>query len=137
MERVEFDHIWTNARLATFDSRVDTPFGLLENHALATRGEKIAAILPTDAPEVRAFSGSVTDCAGKLITPGFIDCHTHLVWGGTRAAEWEMRLAGTSYAEIAKAGGGILSTVRATRAMAEDELVEASRLGFMPSPRKG
>ena len=90
----DFDHIWTNARLATFDPRAKSPYGLLENHALAVRGEHIAAILPADAPAVRAFRGPVSDCGGKWITPGFIDCHTHLVWGGSRASEWEMRLAG-------------------------------------------
>jgi imidazolonepropionase len=126
MEREPFDHIWTNARLATFDPRVRAPFGLLEVHALAVCGEHIAAILPSDAPEIRGHAGPVTDCAGKLVTPGFIDCHTHLVWGGSRAAEWEMRLSGVSYAEIARAGGGILSTVRATRAMSEDELASAA-----------
>jgi imidazolonepropionase len=120
------DHLWTNARIATFDPRVRAPFGLLESHALAVRGEHIAAILPADAPEVRAFRGEVTDCGGQLLTPGFIDCHTHLVWGGSRAAEWEMRLRGVPYTEIAKAGGGILSTVRATRALSEDELLKAA-----------
>jgi imidazolonepropionase len=123
MERVEFDHIWINARLATFDPRVNAPCGLIENHALAVRGESIAAILPPDSPEVRSHHGAVTDCSGKLIAPGFIDCHTHLIWGGSRAAEWEMRLAGVPYTEIAKRGGGILSTVRATRAMPEDDLL--------------
>jgi imidazolonepropionase len=126
MECDPFDHLWINARLATFDPRVSAPFGLLENHALAVRGENIAAILPMDSPEVRKHHDAVTDCAGRFVTPGFIDCHTHLVWGGSRAAEWEMRLAGKPYTEIAKAGGGILSTVRATRAMSEDELLRAA-----------
>jgi imidazolonepropionase len=126
MEPDPFDHLWINARLATFDPRVPAPCGLLERHALAVRGEHIAAVLPTDAPEVCAHRGEVTDCGGKLVTPGFIDCHTHLVWGGSRAAEWEMRLRGVPYAEIAKAGGGILSTVRATRTMTEDALLKAA-----------
>jgi imidazolonepropionase len=68
----------------------------------------------------------VTDCAGRWVTPGFIDCHTHLVWGGSRATDWEARLSGVPYTEIAKRGGGILSTVRATRATGEDELVAAT-----------
>jgi imidazolonepropionase len=126
MEREPFDRIWTNARLATFDPRVAAPCGMLEGHALAVRGERIAAILPADAPEARSHRGPVTDCGGKLVTPGFIDCHTHLVWGGSRAADWEARLSGVPYAEIARRGGGILSTVRATRALSEDELVEAA-----------
>lgn len=126
MEREPFDRVWTNARLATFDPRVNAPFGLLDDHALAVRGERIAAILPTDSPEVRAHFGPVTDCAGRLVTPGLIDCHTHLVWGGSRAAEWEKRLSGVPYAEIARAGGGILSTVRATRALGEEELLRSA-----------
>lgn len=126
MEREPFDHLWTNARLATFDPRVKSPYGLLENHALAVRGERIAAIVPNYSPDVRKYYGPTTDCGGKLITPGFIDCHTHLVWGGSRATEWEKRLAGVPYTEIAKAGGGILSTVRATRAMSEEELIRAA-----------
>jgi imidazolonepropionase len=66
------------------------------------------------------------DCQGQLLTPGLIDCHTHLVYAGNRAAEFQMKLAGLSYAEIAKAGGGILSTVQHTRAASEDELIQQS-----------
>jgi imidazolonepropionase len=83
-------------------------------------------VLPGDAPEVRAHKSGITDCGGKFVTPGLIDCHTHLVWGGTRAPDWEARLSGVRYTEIAKRGGGILSTVRATRAMSEDELLRAA-----------
>src|SRR4051812_490454 len=88
------DALWMNARLATFDPAVGTPYGLRDRWALAVRGDRIAAILPPDAPEVRNFRGPVTDCGGKWITPGFIDCHTHLVWAGSRANDWEDRLAG-------------------------------------------
>jgi imidazolonepropionase len=126
MARSHFDHLWINARVATFDPRVSAPYGLLEAHAIAVRGENIAAVLPTDSSEVRAHSGPVTDCRGMFVTPGFIDCHTHLVWGGSRAADWEARLAGVPYTEIARRGGGILSTVRATRAMSEDDLLRAA-----------
>ncbi|MBN9120490.1 MAG: imidazolonepropionase [Planctomycetes bacterium] len=126
MTRADFDHLWTNARVATFDPRVSAPCGLLEAHAIAVRGENIAAVLPTDSPEVRTFGGPVTDCGGMLVTPGLIDCHTHLVWGGSRAADWEARLAGVPYTEIARRGGGILSTVRATRATSEDDLLKAA-----------
>ncbi|WP_131794253.1 imidazolonepropionase [Fluoribacter gormanii] len=66
------------------------------------------------------------ECQGQLITPGLIDCHTHLVYGGNRSTEFQMKLAGVSYAEIAKAGGGILSTVRHTRAASEEELIKQS-----------
>ncbi len=121
-----FDHVWSHARIATLDPQVAAPYGLLEHHALAVRGETIAAILPVDSPELRQYSGAVTDCAGRLITPGLIDCHTHLVWGGSRAADWEARLTGVPYLEIARRGGGILSTVRATRAMSDDELLKAA-----------
>jgi imidazolonepropionase len=126
MENSPFDRIWLNARLATFDPRVPAPCGILEGHALAVRGERIAAVLPADSPEIHDFRGPVTYCGGKLITPGFIDCHTHLVWGGSRAEEWEMRLAGVQYTELAKRGGGILSTVRATRDFTEADLLEAA-----------
>ncbi|TAN05538.1 MAG: imidazolonepropionase, partial [Rhizobiaceae bacterium] len=68
----------------------------------------------------------IDDCGGRLVTPALIDCHTHLVFGGNRAKEFEMRLEGASYEEIARAGGGIVSTVTATRALSEDELVQAA-----------
>lgn len=113
------DHLWTNARLLS-------PPGDAERWAIAVRGDTIAAVVPADAPQFAGFAGTVHDCGGKWVTPGFIDCHTHLVWGGSRAAEWEMRLSGVPYAEIARRGGGILSTVRATRAMSEDELFAAA-----------
>ena len=121
------EQLWVNARLATFDPAVRAPFGLLDGRALAVRGETITAILPADSPDVTGFTGAIHDCRGRLITPGFIDCHTHLIWGGNRAAEWEQRLSGVPYAEIARRGGGILSTVRATRAMSEEELVAVAR----------
>ncbi len=126
MDREPFDHVWIHARLATFDPRVLAPCGVLEDHVIAVRGDTIAAVLPSSAPEVQTHRGAVTDCGGKLVTPGFIDCHTHSVWGGSRAAEWELRLAGVPYTEIAKRGGGILSTVRATRGLSEEELFQSA-----------
>ncbi len=117
-----FDALWINARLATFDPTVEAPYGLRDGWTIATRGGAIAAILAPDDGAVRSFRGPVTNCAGRWITPGFIDCHTHLVWAGSRAAEWEMRLAGVPYTEIARQGGGIPSAVRATRAASEDDL---------------
>jgi imidazolonepropionase len=122
----DIDRLWINARLATLDPAVPGPYGLRESWAIGVRGESIAAVVPSDSAAVRSFRGEVTDCGGRLITPGLIDCHTHLLFGGSRAAEWEMRLAGMTYAEIAKRGGGILSTVRATRALTENQLVEAA-----------
>jgi len=120
------ERLWINARLATFDPALGVPYGRLDDHALLVKGETIAAILPMASHEVMGFPGEIHDCGGRWVTPGLVDCHTHLVFGGNRAAEWEMRLSGVPYAEIAKRGGGILSTVRATRAMTEDELFLAA-----------
>ena len=72
------------------------------------------------------------DCEGRWITPGLIDCHTHLVYGGNRAHEFELRLAGATYEEIARAGGGIASTVEATRRAREEQLIELKRLADEP-----
>jgi imidazolonepropionase len=126
MSHTDYDRIWVNARIATFNPRVPAPYGMLDGHVLAVRGERVAAVLPADAPEVKDHLGLVADCRGKLITPGLIDCHTHLVWGGSRADEWEMRLAGVPYTEIARRGGGILSTVRDTRGTGEELLLAAA-----------
>jgi imidazolonepropionase len=123
--------------LAAFDPAIRAPYGLREGWAIGIRGETIAAILPPDSKPVRRHRGEITDCRGRLITPGLIDCHTHLVHGGSRAAEWEMRLAGMPYTEIARRGGGILSTVRATRAMTEDELVAAALPRLQALVREG
>ncbi|MBY0513294.1 MAG: imidazolonepropionase [Gemmataceae bacterium] len=126
MDTAPFDRLWVNVRIATLDPAVPAPYGLRDGWALATRGDRVAAILPHDAPQLRTFAGPVVDVRGRWVTPGFIDCHTHLVFGGSRASEWEMRLGGVPYAEIAKRGGGILSTVRATRELNEDQLVAAA-----------
>jgi imidazolonepropionase len=120
-----FDTIWLDARLATLAP--DRPgLGAIERGAVATIDGRIAfagatADLPTgwDAKLRVALDG-------RWITPGLIDCHTHLVYAGDRAHEFELRLAGASYEEIARAGGGIVSTVKATRAASEDELVAQS-----------
>jgi imidazolonepropionase len=118
------DHWWVNARIATLDRSVLAPYGLRDGWSLGVRDGLITAILPPGSnPVPRA---PVTNCEGRYITPALIDCHTHLVHGGSRAPEWEARLAGTPYAESAKRGGGILSTVRATRAMTEDELIRSA-----------
>lgn len=97
----------------------------VERGMLAVAGGRILyAGAAADAP---AFDAAETiDGAGAWLTPGLVDCHTHLVWGGSRAEEFERRLAGESYEEIARAGGGILSTVRATRAAGEEELLAAA-----------
>jgi imidazolonepropionase len=95
-------------------------YGMIPDAALLIEDDRIAWIGPrSDAPRAT----ETHDCKGRLLTPGLIDAHTHIVFGGNRAAEFEQRLNGASYADIARAGGGILSTVTATRAATEDELV--------------
>ncbi|MBV8679283.1 MAG: imidazolonepropionase [Aquitalea sp.] len=118
--------LWRNARLATLDVCHDAPYGALDGHALLVEDGRIAAVLPEAQLDLAAFDGEVVDAQGRWITPGFIDCHTHLVYGGNRAAEWEKRLNGVPYQQIAAEGGGIVSTVRATRALSADGLYDAS-----------
>ena len=117
-----FDTIWHNARLATV--REDLPdLGLIERGVIAARDGRIAfAGSHSDFP-AGADAKEQIDCEGRWITPGLVDCHTHLVFGGNRAHEFELRLKGASYEEIARAGGGIVSTVAATRAASEAELL--------------
>ncbi|MDM3872432.1 imidazolonepropionase [Porticoccus sp. W117] len=124
-----WNHLWINARIATMSlngSQGGSAYGMIEHGAIATQGDRIVwAGNMSDLPgEPAALAEEVTDCNGQLVTPGLIDCHTHLVYGGDRSAEFEMRLNGASYEEIARAGGGIVSTVKATRAASEDELYE-------------
>jgi imidazolonepropionase len=105
---------------------VGARLGLVERGAVLVGGDRILFAGPeADAPPAAAAGESV-DCGGRLITPGLIDCHTHLVHAGDRANEFEMRLAGASYEEVARAGGGIVSSVRALRAAHEDALVAQS-----------
>jgi imidazolonepropionase len=99
------------------------PYGLIEDGAVSFENGRIAWA----GPRREAPAGETIDCGGRLLTPGLVDCHTHLVYGGNRANEFEMRLNGVSYTEIAKAGGGIAATVAATRAASEDALVAAAR----------
>ena len=111
----------TNATLACLDGPAG--YGLLEDAALLVDGERIAWLgSMRDCPD--AGTAERFDCGGRLVTPGLVDCHTHLVYGGDRADEFEQRLEGASYAEIAAAGGGIVSTVNATRAASESQLFE-------------
>lgn len=118
--------LWLNARLATMDTQHPAPYGALHDHVLVVEQGRIAAILPQGQLNPASFDGEVVDVAGRWITPGFIDCHTHLVYGGNRAAEWEQRLLGVPYQQIAAQGGGIVSTVRATRALSQAQLAAAS-----------
>ena len=120
--------LFVNARLATM-AGLDG-LGLVERGAIACTDGRIVFAGPEGdlPPGLMATAAEVTDCGGRLVTPGLIDCHTHLVHGGDRSVEFERRLAGATYEEIARAGGGILSSVAATRACSEDELL-AGALG--------
>lgn len=116
------DRVWRNARLATM---AGPGLGAIEDGVIACADGRIALVgAAADAPALEA--AETTDCGGRWITPGLIDAHTHLIWAGDRAGEFEARLAGANYEEIARAGGGILSTMRATRAASEDDLVAAA-----------
>ena len=119
-----WDLLLTHATLATLDG--EAPFGLLEDAALACADGRIAWLGP-----MRALPKDVTvtrseDLQGRLLTPGLVDCHTHLVFAGNRAHEFDMRLNGASYEQIARAGGGIRSSVAAVRQADEDELLRQS-----------
>jgi len=119
------DRIWHQCRLATL-SPSRQGLGLVDDGLIAATDGRIVYAGPArDAPSALDAKERI-DCAGRWITPGLIDCHTHLVYGGNRAHEFEQRLAGASYEEIARAGGGIVSTVKATRQASVDQLVEAS-----------
>ena len=109
----------TNATLATMTQG----YGLIEGGAVVIDGEMIAFAGPMSALPTAYAELAPQDMGGRLITPGLIDCHTHIVFAGDRAAEFELRLNGASYEQVARAGGGILSTVRATRAASEAELL--------------
>ncbi|MGN6471786.1 MAG: imidazolonepropionase [Rhizobiaceae bacterium] len=101
-------------------------YGLVADGAIGIEDGRIGWIGKADAMPAEWRGAALEDCGNRLITPALIDCHTHLVFGGNRAKEFEMRLEGATYEEIARAGGGIVSTVGATRALTEDELVEAA-----------
>ena len=119
--------LWRNTRLATLAS--NTPWGMVENGALLVHGDQLAWAGPeAELPrELRTQVGEDHDLGGALVTPGLVDCHTHLVYGGRRSNEFELRLNGASYEEIARAGGGIRSTVAATRAASDEALFASAR----------
>lgn len=120
------DRIWTNARLATLDP-ARSGLGIVDNGAIAVRDGRILFAGPAaDLPSTELSGAGTIDCDGRWITPGLIDCHTHIVHAGNRAREFEMRLAGASYEEIARAGGGIVSSVTNVRAADEDALIAES-----------
>lgn len=116
--------IWKNVNLLTMEDN-QKPYGLIENAAIVISGSRIEWLGPIETLPDYA-DAEIIDCNGSYMTPGLIDCHTHLIYGGNRIDEFEQRLKGASYEEISKAGGGILSTVRATRSATEAELVSSA-----------
>ena len=115
-----FDHVWRNARIATLAGG-RPGLGVIERGAIAVQDGRIAWI--GEDADLPSSDAPVSDCDGRWIMPGLIDCHTHLVYAGTRAREFEMRLEGASYEQIARSGGGIVSSVRQLRGASEDELL--------------
>ena len=116
--------LWQHCNVATLQANAAQPYGLIEDAALVLDGPNLAWVGPRAELPAGLFAdcGVQHDAGGALITPGLIDCHTHLVYGGDRAHEFELRLNGASYEDIARAGGGIASTVKATRAASAEEL---------------
>ncbi len=145
-----FEHIIINANLATFsaqygfdihkDNQYSTPYGQLENAAIGINDGKIAWVGSHDdmSPHLANYqSEQITDAGGNWITPGLIDCHTHLVYAGNRSNEFEARLQGASYQDIAEQGGGIVSTVKSTRKADEKELFAQSEKRLLALMREG
>ncbi|RJT44026.1 imidazolonepropionase [Rahnella woolbedingensis] len=125
--------VWRGATLVTMR---DGHYNLIEDGAIAVTGSKI--VWTGSAADCPDFPGAaVHEFEGGIITPGFVDCHTHLVFGGDRSEEFEQRLNGVSYADIAAAGGGILSTVNATREATEDELLAQALFRLQPLLAEG
>ncbi len=127
MNNMQWDALWINGSIATCE-KGKNPYGLVKNAAIGIKEGKISWVgekkeLPGQSEQLAKY---VHDFSGQCITPGLIDCHTHLVYAGNRSLEFEMRLQGASYADIARAGGGIRSTVTATRAATEEELLQQS-----------
>lgn len=114
----ESARVWKDVTLLTMAEG----YGLIQDGAIAVQGDRIVWLGQADDLPAAYVGADIISCGGNFMTPGLIDCHTHLVYGGTRVAEFEKRLAGMSYAQIAREGGGILSTVRATRDASEDML---------------
>ncbi len=133
-----WNSVWINVHLATMDEAQDAnSYGEIRDAAIAVQDGKIAwlgamADLPLDYVAEQVFDGQ-----GAWLTPGLIDCHTHIVYAGNRSHEFEMRLNGVAYEEIARQGGGIVSTVKATRAASDEELMQASLPRVLSSLREG
>jgi imidazolonepropionase len=125
----EWDQVWVGADIASMVAGRE-PYGNIKNAALAVKGERIAWIGPAAEAKARAAEQKlpIEDAHGLWMTPGLIDCHTHLVYGGNRVEEFEKRLCGVSYQDIARAGGGIQSTVHATRAATGEQLRDSAAI---------
>jgi len=127
--------LWRNARLATLAP--GAPWGWIERGAIVAEAEQLAWVgAESELPASLAVDAE-HDLGGALVTPGLVDCHTHLVYAGERAREFELRLQGASYEQIALAGGGIRSTVAATRAASDEALFEAARKRALALMREG
>jgi imidazolonepropionase len=122
---MQVDCLWRNARLATMAGG-SSGLGIVERGAVAAAAGRIAFAGPETELPADLRAREIVECEGRWITPGLIDCHTHLVFAGDRSDEFERRLAGESYADIARSGGGIAATVRATRQASEDALARAA-----------
>ena len=121
---MSFSTLFRNAQIATMTS--DKPYGLIENGAVVISAGLIQWVGPENNLPEKFRTLPEKNLEGRLLTPALIDCHTHLVYGGSRATEFELRLKGASYEEISRSGGGILSTVKATRTATEEELFTQS-----------
>ncbi|SQH74449.1 Imidazolonepropionase [Shewanella benthica] len=125
---MSWDHVWIDVNVATMSPSVSAPYGAITDAAIAVKEGKIVWVGPrSELPEFDVLSTPVYRGKGGWITPGLIDAHTHLVFAGSRANEFELRLQGASYEEIARSGGGIISTVKACREASEAELFELGR----------
>ena len=128
--------LFINVRLATMVGEVG--YGLIDDHGLLVEADQIIWIgLMSDRQSALESDPKVIDCQGRLMTPGLIDCHSHLVYGGDRADEFELRLEGASYEALAKAGGGIKSTVKATRDANQESLLSSAKKRLTPLLNEG
>ena len=134
----EFDAVWIDVNAATLAADAGAPYGAIENAAVAIKDGKIAWVGPrAEMPAFDALTTPVYKGQGGWLTPGLVDCHTHIVYGGHRAREFELRLQGASYQEIAAAGGGIVSTVKATREADEETLYVSAKERLNALMREG